>query len=209
MTKGGKTNNGANRCERWPGHTAWQRHRAAHRKARRQSQKSDLAREKDHSGRKAGLRGRGAAGRHGRAVPTRERRAAARARRSQRKSDGAGRCHAPSGPKARRPHIGAGQTSAATQAHTKAVTDARHRIDERKGREREQRPGPRRPSQRGRRSGAVQHPAWGAGGANTDGIPQGRPAGIRNTETVTGARHRIDERKGREREQRPGPRRPS
>ena len=190
MNTRGETNNGANRCERWPGHTAWQLHRAAYRKARRLSCKIrtrpvmriTLA-ARPALGALAPREDTGASSRHGKDAPRRARaRLAAQKRR---------RLAIPLPRLALRPDGPTSVLGKRAQQHTKAVTGARHRLDERKGREQEQRPGPRRPSQRGRQSGAVQHPAWGAGGANTDGIPQGRPAGIRNTKQVTGARHRM------------------
>ena len=94
--------------------------------------------------------------------------------------------------------------SGGARQHAKAVTGARHRIEERKGREREQRPGPRRPSQRGRRSGDDQHPTWGGWRRKSrPAARKGGRAGIRNAnKAATVARHRMAG-------PRPGPRRPS
>ena len=84
----------------------------------------------DHSGRKAGSPGLGAAEDTG-ASSRRGYDAPQRARGPQRRGDGAGRCHAPSGPKARRPNNSAGQSRAATEGCGDRLSSPHH---ERKGR---------------------------------------------------------------------------
>ena len=114
MNTRGETNNGANRCERWPGHTAWQLHRAAYRKARRLSCKIrtrpvmriTLA-ARPALGALAPREDTGASSRHGNDAP---RRARARAALSA-EATAPGDTSAPSGPKARRPYIVLGKRS--------------------------------------------------------------------------------------------------